>query len=149
MESKKRSGPGKLTKREIFWERLWAGSVVLYSIGATFLVWRTLSKYGVNPILFFVIDVLTSWPYGIATARIVVNVIKREWRAVRKWSWVAGVTFLTPQIYILISARHAPRDVYIIVITVISLLLLFALLSLFLNIRRSKKVAQNLTTELE
>lgn len=131
----------KLTRRQIFWERLWASSIVLYSVGATFVVWRTLGKYGVNPVLFFVIDVITSWPYGIATARIVVNVINRKWKAVRRWSWVAAITFVTPQVYILASARHAPRDVYLIVISVISFLVLFAFLSVLLHIRSSQRLA--------
>lgn len=139
MVAKKEQTGAKLTRRQIFWERLWAGSVVLYSVGATFVVWRTLAKYGVNPILFFIIDVTTSWPYGIATARIVVNVIKLEWKAVRKWTWVAVITFVTPQVYILVSARHAPRDVYLIVIMVISFLVLFALISVLLHIRSSRR----------
>jgi hypothetical protein len=141
MAAKNRRVGAKLTRRQTFWERLWAGSIVLYSVGATFVVWRTLGKYGVSAILFFIIDVMTSWPYGIATARIVVNVVKHDWKEVRKWSWVAAITFITPQVYILASARHAPRDVYLIVIIVITLLVLFALFSVLLHIRHSKRIA--------
>jgi hypothetical protein len=123
------------TRREIFWERIWAGLLVLYSVGAAYLVWRTLGKYGVNAIIFLVIDVVTSWPYGLATARIVVNVVKREWKAVRKWAWVAAITFITPDIYVLASATRAPRDIYLLIIAVITLLVLFAILSVVLQIR--------------
>jgi predicted neutral ceramidase superfamily lipid hydrolase len=128
-----------LIRRQKLIERLVASSVILYSFGAAILVWKGLSKYGVNPIFFFIIDVCTSWPYGIATARIVVKVLQKEWKEVRKWSWVAAITFVTPQIYVLATARHVPKDVYLIVYAVIGCLIVFAILSLTLQIRSSKK----------
>jgi hypothetical protein len=139
MVAKNHDAGAKLTRRQILWERLWASSVLLYTVGATFVVWRTLGKYGVNWIIFFVIDAITSWTYGIATARLLINVLKREWKAVRKWTWASAVSFVTPQIYILVAAQHAPRDVYLIVIGVITFLILFAIVSLLLQIRNSKK----------
>jgi hypothetical protein len=129
----------KLTHRQTLWERLWASTILLYTVVATLVVWRTLGKYGVNVFLFFIIDAVTSWTYGISTARLLLNVIKRQWKAARRWAWAAATSFVTPQIYILASARHAPRDVYLIVIAVIALLILFALISLLLQIRSSKK----------
>ena len=129
----------KLTRRQTLWERLWASTILLYTVVATLVVWRTLGKYGVNVYLFFIIDAVTSWTYGISTARLLLNVIKRQWKAARKWAWAAAISFVTPQIYILASARHAPRDVYLIVIAVITLLILFAAISLLLQIRSSKR----------
>lgn len=143
MSAKKHQTGVKLTRRQRFWERIWASTILLYTVVATVVVWRTLGKYGVNVFLFFVIDGITSWTYGIATARLVLNVIKREWKAVRKWTLAAAVSFVTPQIYILASARHAPRDVYLIVIGVITFLILFAIMSLILQIRRSQKMARS------
>ena len=143
MATKSHRSGAKLTRRQIFWERLWASTILLYTVVATLVVWRTLGKYGVNVFLFFVIDGITSWTYGIATARLVVNVIKREWKAARKWTLASAISFVTPQIYILASARHAPRDVYIIVIAVITFLILFAALSLILQIRRSQRMAKS------
>ncbi|HUW78534.1 MAG TPA: hypothetical protein VMV52_07280 [Candidatus Nanopelagicaceae bacterium] len=129
------------SSREIFWERIWAGLLVLYSVGAAYLVWRTLGRYGVNAAVFLVIDVVTSWPYGLATARIVVNVVKREWKAVRKWSWVAAITFIAPDVYVLASAHHAPRNIYLAIIAIIIFLILFAILSVVLQIRSWGKLA--------
>lgn len=127
--------------REILWERIWAGLLVLYSVGAAYLVWRTLSPYGVNPIVFLVIDMVTSWPYGLATARIVVNVVKVRWSEVRKWSWVAAVTFIAPDVYVLASAHHAPRHIYLLLILVITALIALAVLSVVLQIRSWGKLA--------
>lgn len=131
------------SKRETFWERIWASLLVLYGGVSAYLVWRTLSKYGVNAIVFLAIDMATSWPYGLATARIVVNVVKRRWHEVRRWAWVAGITFLAPYAYILASAHHAPRDVYGIVVLVIGALILLAILSIVLQIRSWGRLAVN------
>ncbi|MEI8066265.1 MAG: hypothetical protein WCH42_02910 [Actinomycetes bacterium] len=120
-------------------EKLWASTIVLYSFVATLVVWKTLHKYGVSPILFFVIDVCTSWPYGIATARIVAKVLEKDWKQVRKWSWIAAICFVTPQIYILVASHHAPRDVYVIVIAVCITMIIFALASLWIQIRRVRR----------
>lgn len=128
-----------ITKRQRFWERLWASSILLYTIVATFVVWRALSKYGVNPILFFVIDAITSWTYGISTARLLMAVLKKDWKLSRKWAWASAISFVTPQLYVLISARHAPRDVYIIVISVIGVLTIFVAGSLLLQIHKTRK----------
>jgi len=134
------SGSGR-SRKEVLWERIWAGLLVLYSTGAAYLVWRTLSPYGVNAIVFLIIDMVTSWPYGLSTARIVINVVKRNWHEVRKWSWVAGVTFIAPDVYVLASAHHAPRHIYLLLILVITALILLAILSVLLQIRSWGKLA--------
>jgi hypothetical protein len=139
MVAKNQDTGAKLTRRQTLWERLWASTILLYTVVATLIVWRTLGKYGVNVFLFFIIDAITSWTYGISTARLLLNVIKRQWKAARKWAWASATSFVTPQIYILASARHAPRDVYLIVIAVITLLILFAVISVLLQIRSSRR----------
>lgn len=127
------------TRKTVIIERLWASSILLYTIGATFVVWKTLSKYGVNPLIFFVIDAITSWTYGIATARLTVSVVRRDWKAARKWAWASAISFVTPQLYVLVAAHHAPRDVYLIVISVISFMIILAAVSLIVQIRKSAK----------
>lgn len=139
---KKESAPSpERSRRTIVVERLWASTILLYTVGATFVVWKALSKYGVNPIVFFVIDAITSWTYGIATARLIVCVVRREWKPARKWVWASAISFVTPQLYILIAAHRAPRDVYVIVVSVILFMILLAFVSLIVQIRKSRKEA--------
>ena len=130
------------TRKTVIIERLWASTIVFYTVVATLVVWKTLSKYGVSPIIFFVIDAITSWTYGIATARLTVSVVRRDWKTMRKWAWASAVSFLTPQLYILIAAHHAPRDVYLIVVGVISLIIALALVSLIVQIRKSANLSK-------
>ena len=129
-----------LTKRQKFWERLWTGSIFIYTIVATIVVWKSLSKYGVNPWIFAVIDAITSYTYGITSARMVIALIAKNSKLARKWALGAAVSFITPQAYILIAAKNAPADVYRIVIGVITALFLFTAISLLIDIKRKKKV---------
>lgn len=130
------------SKRQIFWERIWASTIVLYSFAATFIVWKALHKYGVNPYLFFVIDLITSWFYGLASARLVVAVIKKRWSETQKWGWLSAINFALPQIYILLSARRVPRDVYLIIYSVIGALVAFALIGIGSQIKAARKVKE-------
>jgi uncharacterized membrane protein YhaH (DUF805 family) len=132
------------TKRQTFWERLWASTIVLYTFGATFVVWKALHKYGVNPYLFFVIDLITSWFYGLASARLVVAIIHKRWSETQKWGWLSALNFMLPQIYILVSARHVPRDVYIIIYSVIGVMVAFAIVGIVsqLRVARKERVAE-------
>ncbi len=129
-----------LTKRQKFWERLWTGSIFIYTIVATIVVWKGLSKYGVNPWIFAVIDAITSYTYGITSARMVIALIAKNSQLARKWALGAAVSFIIPQAYILIAAKNTPADVYRIVIGVITALFLFTATSLLIDIKRKKKV---------
>ncbi len=127
------------TKRQTFWERIWASTIVLYTFAATFVVWKALHKYGVNPYLFFVIDLITSWFYGLASARLVVAVIKKRWSETQKWGWLSALNFMLPQVYILVSASHVPKDVYIIIFSVIGVMAAFALIGIASQIRAARR----------
>ena len=127
------------TKRQTFWERIWASTIILYTFVATFIVWKALHKYGVNPYLFFLIDLVTSWFYGLASARLVVAIIHKRWSETQKWGWLAALNFMLPQIYILVSARHVPRDVYLIIYSAISVMIAFAIIGILSQIRTARK----------
>ncbi len=128
----------KAAKRRLL-ERLWVGVVIAYGAGRAFVVWKALGKYGVNPWIYLVLDVTSSWPYGVATARLVTSVIDRNFVRARAWGILAAITFLLPDLYILLAARHVPIEVYVIIISIVSLLALFTAASLYFKIRNGRK----------
>ena len=127
------------TKRQTFWERIWDSTIILYTFVATFVVWKALHKYGVNPYIFFVVDLITSWFYGLASARLVVAIIHKRWSETQKWGWLSALNFMLPQLYILVSARHVPHDVYLIIYSVIGVLVAFAIVGIISQIRVARK----------
>ena len=127
------------SKRETFWERIWASTIVLYTFAATFVVWKTMGKYGVNPIGFFAVDLITSWFYGLATARLVVAIFKKRRSIISKWTFWSCVNFAIPDIYIIAFARHVPRDVYLAFGGVIAVLAAFSIFGVVQQVRAGEK----------
>ena len=93
-------------------EIAWIAVVVLYGIGRSLVVWKMLAKYGVNPLIYFVIDVGSSWPYGLATARLVQSAVRHDGEKAIKWGVLAAATFVTPDIYLVATLHRAPKYVY-------------------------------------
>ena len=108
---------------------------MLYTFAATFVVWKTLGKYGVNPIGFFIVDLITSWFYGLSTARLAVSFYKKRMREIQKWGFYSALNFLIPDIYILAFARHVPKDTYYIFFAVVGVLAAFSIAGVVQQIR--------------
>jgi hypothetical protein len=121
------------------WERLFTGSVLIYTFAATFVVWKTMKKYGVNPYIFFLIDFITSITYGIASARLVVTILEKRIGQAQKWAIGSAISFITPQLYILISANHVPRDTYYAIFGIFGALAIFTIISLLFELRKKRK----------
>lgn len=114
-------------------ERLWVGLVLLYGVGKSILVWQTLGKYGVNALLYFIFDIGAAIPYGIATARVVIYGLARDWSRVRIWGAIALVTHFIPDIYIF-AVLHEPPP--LLVDGLLFLLALFTVVALIGLIRQ-------------
>jgi len=125
--------------RQKLWERLFASSVVLYTFVATYVVGKTLTKYGAHWYIFFIIDLPTSWFYGIATSRLVMAVIKKRFSEVSKWGWIAAINFALPQIYILYYAHHASHQTLLIFALIVAGLAISSLYTLFGQIKKSRR----------
>jgi uncharacterized membrane protein YhaH (DUF805 family) len=128
-----------LTARQKFWERAFASTVVLYTFGATYVVWKTLTKYGANWLVYFIIDVPTSWFYGISASRLVVSVVKKRFHEVTKWGWLAAINFAIPQIYILYYAHNASRQTLMIFALIITGLAISSVYTLWTQIKKSRR----------
>ncbi len=103
------------------------------------MVWKALHKYGVNPYIFFLVDLVTSWFYGVASARFVVAIIHKKISESQKWGWLSAINFMLPQIYILVSAHRVPREVYIIIFSAISVMVAFAVVGVVSQIKTGRK----------
>lgn len=101
-----------MSQRQLKLERAWIVVVVGYGVARSLVVWKTLANYGVNPLAYFVIDVGSSWPYGVSTARLVRGATGRNPKFVAKWGVLAAVTFILPDIYLVVSLDQAPGYIY-------------------------------------
>lgn len=117
-------------------ERIWVLLVVIYGVGKSIVVWHTLGKYGVNALLYLVFDVGAAIPYGLATARVVIYGLARDWPRVRIWGLIALVTHFIPDIYIFAVLREAPP---FLVDGLIFIIVLFSVVGLIGIIRQIQK----------
>jgi hypothetical protein len=117
-------------------ERIWILLVVLYGIGKSFVVWHTLGKYGVNALLYLVFDIGAAIPYGLATARVVIYGLARDWGRVRSWGLIALVTHFIPDIYIFAVLREPPP---LLVDGLVFLIVIFTIAALIGIIRQIQK----------
>lgn len=119
-------------------ERLWVALVVLYGVGKSVVVWHTLSKYGVNALLYFIFDVGAAIPYGIATARVVIYGLARDWPRVRMWGAIALVTHFIPDIYIFAVLDETPPLLMDGLLLIVVLFTIVAIIGVLRQFQRQK-----------
>ena len=100
------------TRRRVVLERIWVVATVGYGMARALLVGATLSQYGVNPWGYLALDLATSVPLGIATARVVCALVDRDLRKARNWGIVAVLTDFAPDVFIVVVGRDMPVIVY-------------------------------------
>ncbi len=107
------AGPLRSRHRLVF-ESIWVVGVVVYGLARTLVVWQALGDYGVNPWVYGTIDLISSVPYAIGTARVVTGVMDHDWPRVRRWGSIAVTAFFLPDLYIVVAGHGMPALVYVI-----------------------------------
>lgn len=114
--------------------RAWIAGILLFSAARALIAWPALSKYGVDPVVFLVLDLVTAFPYGIGQA-VTVKLLRTEGRPVRDavpWGVMVGVMFMAPYVYIVAASGSMPLLAYL---GVLAWMLVFGVLAV-LRIRR-------------
>ncbi len=122
-------------------ERLWVLGSVAYGGLRIFIADRTVKRYGVNIWVFGIVELSTSWLYGLSTARLVGALIDRRGRLAARWGAIATATFLAPEAFILLTGRHMPRIVYVVVAGLVTVLGTLAVVSLVRRVRAARRAA--------
>jgi hypothetical protein len=102
------------SRRRQVLEAVWVALTVGYAVGRAFIVGHVFGKHHIDPWVYGTIDVVTSIPLGIATARAVGAAIDHCWTAFRRWTALASVAFFAPDLYIVAMGRGIPIHVYIV-----------------------------------
>ena len=80
----------------------WFMLVFVWSIARALVVRATLSKYGVNFGVYLVIDLLTTVPYAIASAKAVAALRAHNRHLLVRAGTVTAITFIIPDLYLLL-----------------------------------------------
>jgi hypothetical protein len=118
------------------WELLWIVLVFGYSVARSLLVAATLRQYGINPYVFFIIDVGTATLYASAQVMALRALRERHLVKFAAWLGVVLVWFVAPYGYLMLSGRSMPVYVY----AVIGVwFLLFAVIAVYNFLRRTRQ----------
>jgi hypothetical protein len=94
--------------------RSWALGVFLFSGARALVAWPTLGRYGVDPWVFLVIDIVTAVPYGVGQA-VTVKILRDGSRSpadAAGWAVVVGLMFMAPYAYIFLASGDMPLYAY-------------------------------------
>jgi ABC-type Co2+ transport system permease subunit len=105
-------------RRRIF-QYLWFAAVAAWACLRILAVDTWLTKYGVNTAVFAVVEISSSVPYGIGSARCVTNLVDRHRRAATLWGLVAAAGFVAPDFYLLSAGKSMPLPTYVIILVVL------------------------------
>lgn len=90
-------------------ERLWIVVGLAYGLLRVFIANATVRKYGVNIWAFAVVELGTSFPYSLGTARLVTSLIDKSHRAATRWGMLAAVCFIAPETFIVVTGERCSR----------------------------------------
>jgi hypothetical protein len=132
-------------------ERAWIVVGVSYGILRVFVANATVKKYGVNIWAFAVVEIGSSFPYSLGTARVVTRLVDKSYRSAAKWGALAAVCFLAPEMFILITGERCsqlgigqcqpmPRRVYEVIGLVIVILGSLAVWSVIRKVRQARSL---------
>lgn len=119
-------------------QRWWILIVILWDISKTFVIDKTLSRYGVNPYIYFSITISVSVPYAIVTARMLFAFIERYWRNSLIYGFAAAIFHFLPDVYIFYSAKQVPRTLYDGLILIVILFTALSIRGTVLHVRANR-----------
>lgn len=90
-------------------ERVWILVGFAYSVIRIVIARLTVAKYGVNIWAFAAVELISSGPYSVGTARLVTRLIDRNFHSALKWGTLAAGCFLAPEAFIIASGNRCQR----------------------------------------
>ncbi|MEN9679041.1 MAG: hypothetical protein RLZ57_170 [Actinomycetota bacterium] len=118
--------------------RIWFALVFTWALIRALLVYKFFAPHGVNPIWYFVIDIASSIPYAIYSARLVFAFVDQNRPQLISSGLITLISFYLPDVYVFIFANEIPR---VLLISFVGWILLFsalAIIEIARNIRRGK-----------
>lgn len=118
--------------------RIWFGLVVVWALVRAILVSEFFAPHSVNPIWYFVIDVASSIPYAVYSAKLIFAFIDQNRSKMIKSGLITIISFYLPDLYIFIFATEIPRILLLSFFGWIAFFSALAFIEIARNIRRGR-----------
>ena len=116
----------------------WLFAVAAWACFRIFAVNTWLSQYGVNTTIFAMVEVGSSIPYGIGSARCVTSLIDHRRLPAIWWGVMGVVGFIAPDLYMLTAGKSMPALTYVIIIGLFTILGTISVVGLIRQYRQSR-----------
>ena len=118
--------------------RAWAGVVVVWSLVRTAIVWAAVGDYGLNPWIYFALDLGAAIVDAFTTPRMVLAFIDDHYRQAVKWALISLTVFIIPDVYIFLGSQRLPTNIIVIIAVIISVTSSVAILAVVRKIRKGR-----------
>ena len=120
-------------------QRTWLALVLAWVVIRTLVIRDVFGGYGVNPWVYFLIDLCSAIPYAILSGRAVVNFLDKNWISFRENSFFALFFFYMPDMYVLTTAEEVPTSLLMGFLLSIAVFSCFALYGFRRNIKKAAR----------
>ena len=94
----------------------WVVVVLLWSVARICAVSVWLSEYGISTKIFAAVEISSSLIYGASSAKAVSNHFRKQKLSVLFWGFIAFVSYITPDAYVLVNGRTLPTNYYVVIV---------------------------------
>jgi len=92
---------------------VWLVLVLAWAIFRAFAINKFFGEHNVNSWGYLTVDLASSVPYAIYSARAVVNYLDKDWQMFRKSIGLTAGFFYIPDLYVLVFARSVSPSLYL------------------------------------
>ena len=90
--------------------------MMLWSAARILAVSVWLSEYGISTKIFAAVEISSSLIYGASSAKAVSNHFRKQKLSVLFWGFIAFVSYITPDAYVLVNGRTLPTNYYVVIV---------------------------------
>ena len=119
--------------------RTWLVLVLCWALFRAFAINKFFGQHDVNAWGYLFVDITSSVPYAIYSAKSLVNFLDARWPTFRENILLTALYFYIPDIYVLIFARTVPTSLYVGFGLSMTVFTLVAILSFKKDIKRSSE----------
>ena len=114
---------------------VWSAIVLAWGITRTFFVNDFFGKYGINPILYFILDIVCSVPFAVYSAHLLASFLRNDLPSFRKNVLFTALFFYAPDVYIFVFADDVPRHLLIGLFVTVSIFSLITVAQIVRTVR--------------
>ena len=106
----------KLLSRRLMLSVIWMVVVMIWSAARILAVSVWLSEYGISTKIFAAVEISSSLIYGASSAKAVSKHFRKQKLSVLFWGFIAFVSYITPDAYVLVNGRTLPTNYYVVIV---------------------------------